>query len=94
MVTLPKEFVAIKYPGYFWNILDNQLYSVKVTGMLKPLTLSCGGVYHSGRWHPNPRIHGYKLSVQGRKRFVALEELTPLTPKKTTFPIWKQLDLI
>lgn len=35
MVTLPKDFVATKYPGYFWNVVDKKLYSLKVTGELK-----------------------------------------------------------
>ena len=37
MVTLPKDFVAIKFPGYFWNIKEQRLYSMKVTGVLRPL---------------------------------------------------------
>jgi len=37
MVTLPKEFVATRYPGYFFNTKDDQLYSMKIDGVLKPL---------------------------------------------------------
>lgn len=94
MVTLPKDFVATDYPGYFWNVADSQLYSVKVTGMLKPLALSCSGVYLNGRWRARPDVHGYKISHLGRKRFLFLQDLMKLTPKKQIFPVWKQLDLI
>ena len=40
MVTLPDNFTMTKYPGYFWNVLDKKLYSIKVTGELKPLVFS------------------------------------------------------
>lgn len=34
----PCGFVALKkYPGYFWNMGDDQLYSMKINGILKPL---------------------------------------------------------
>jgi hypothetical protein len=32
MVVMPDEFVATRYPGYFWNTDDQKLYSIKVTG--------------------------------------------------------------
>jgi hypothetical protein len=34
MVTLPKDFVATKHDGYFWNLKEQKLYSIKVGGTL------------------------------------------------------------
>jgi hypothetical protein len=61
MVVFPKEFVAIKYPGYFWNTEDKRLYSIKVTGELRPLYLKPAYMSHS---------KGYAVSVKGKKRFL------------------------
>jgi len=83
MVTLPKEFVATKYPGYFWNIQDKKLYSVKVTGMLKPLA----------RVYPNQFNHfrsGFSVSIRGQKRVLELSYLETLKPKTTIYPIYPQ----
>ena len=95
MVTLPPDFIAIKHPGYFWNTTDNQLYSVKVTGMLKPMKLvrrwnSRFGGYVQGT--PDETT-GYSLSKKGRHYFISLETLKALTPKDTVFPIYTQLEL-
>ena len=46
MVTLPKDFVATRYPGYFWNVVEKKLYSIKVTGELKPMTFDKGGQFY------------------------------------------------
>ena len=83
MVTLPKEFVATKYPGYFFNITDQKLYSVKVTGMLKPLA----------KQFPNQFNHfvpeGYSVSIRGKKRVLELSYLKTLKPKSTVYPIYQ-----
>lgn len=72
MVTLPKDFVATRYDGYFWNLKEQKLYSIKVGGFLRRL---------SGPRKPNPFNHyieGYQISVQGRKRVIALATLQKL----------------
>lgn len=91
MITLPKQFVATKYPGYFWNIEDEKLYSVKVTGALKPLATNRGW-----DWARNKSCEiGYGISVNGKKRQLFVSELKALKPKKQTFPIYtEQLKLL
>ena len=65
MVTLPKDFVATKYPGYFWNVVEKKLYSLKVTGELRALTFYRGGWFYGRMIEP-----GYSISVNGlRKRY-------------------------
>ena len=73
MVTLPVEFVATRFPGYFWNVKEKKLYSLKVTGELKPMTFFKGGTFYGVRHEP-----GYKLSVNGRRRKYTMDYLGSL----------------
>lgn len=73
MVTLPKEFVATRYPGYFWNLSDKKLYSLKVTGELRPMAFHKGGTFFGNHIAP-----GYQISVNGRKRRFTMEYLGSL----------------
>lgn len=81
MVTLPEDFVATKWPGYFFNITDKQLYSVKVTGMLKPLAKIWPN-YH------NNFFSGYKISIKGNKRLVDMQYLESIKPCRTVYPVF------
>ena len=89
MITFPPEYVEIYYPGYYWNMKENVLYSIKVTGTLKPLKL---GRRWNGPGHYSV-IKGYKLSHRGRPRFMPLEDLMKLSPKNAVVPMWNQLNL-
>lgn len=77
MVTLPVDFVATRYPGYFWNVKEKKLYSIKVTGELKPMSFNKGGRFYGRVIEP-----GYKISVNGTRRKYTLNYLNSL--KATT----------
>ena len=83
MVTLPKDFVSTKYPGYFWHIEEKRLYSVKVTGTLKPLHFNKPNYWNNG-------MAGYQVSVDGHKKYLYQNYLLGLKPKKEIFPVWDQ----
>ena len=74
MVTLPKDFVATRYPGYFWNVKEKKLYSIKVTGELRPMKFQKGGNFGWVRVEP-----GYQISVKGQKRRYTISYLDKLT---------------
>jgi hypothetical protein len=74
MVTLPKEFVATRHPGYFWNVVEKKLYSIKVTGELRPMAFHKGGNFGWVRVEP-----GYQISVKGKKRTYTMDYLGSLT---------------
>lgn len=74
MVTLPKDFVATRYPGYFWNVVEKKLYSIKVSGELRPIKFHKGGNFGWIRVEP-----GYQISVKGRKRRYTMDYLESLT---------------
>lgn len=82
MITFPPEFVATKYPGYFWNCKDELLYTIKVTGVLRPLA----------RQRPNRYNHfldGYRVSVNGQHRTLTLVYLKKLVPVAQVIPTIK-----
>ena len=83
MIVFPKSFVKIKYPGYFWDTDEHILYSIKVTGVLKPLKLQKGfRGYSNGHYVDIP--DGYQLSHQGSRRYVSLDYLKALVVQPYT----------
>lgn len=59
MITFPDGFVATKFPGYFWNTADEKLYTMKVTGVLRPMRISYPAPYEVDG-QPS-----YRVSVNG-----------------------------
>ena len=85
MITLPPHFAETKYPGYFFNTEDQQLYSLKVDGILKPLA----------KVFPNPRFNmirepGYRVSVKGRYRFLPMSYLKSLKLGDGEIPVGRR----
>lgn len=73
MVVLPSEFVATKYPGYFWNTMEKALYSIKVTGELKKMVYHKGGYFYGHKVDP-----GYRVSHKGERRLYTMDYLNSL----------------
>ncbi len=80
-VTLPLNFVSTKYPGYFWHLAETKLYSIKIDGILKPMKL----VYPNHFNRINDK--GYRVSVQGKRKFLSLTYLKGLVPAASEIPI-------
>lgn len=82
MVTLPADFVATKYSGYFWHLKEKKLYSIKVDGILRPLKK-----YLPNQWnHFNDE---YRVSVKGRRRSLHMDYLNKLVPADSVIPLEK-----
>lgn len=84
MIHFPPEYIKTDYPGYLWNVKEQKLYSLKVNGVLKPLTFQRGGV-----WIPklgSKTIPGYRISHNGIKKTITLNYLRSL-------PFPKQMEL-
>ena len=79
MVTLPPQFVATKYPGYFWNVDTQTLYTAKL-GVLKEMKRDKPSYY-------NHQFDGYRVSVNGIRRGLRIEYLRSLKPMDSTFPV-------
>lgn len=82
MITLPPEFTATKYPGYFWNTRTQSLFSIKVTGVLRPIKKCRPNIF-------NDYFKGYRVSHQGQRVLLKMEYLTALTPKNSIIPVQK-----
>jgi len=86
MVCLPPQYVATKYPGYFWNVEDQKLYSLKISGVLKPLIR-----YYPNRWnhwwkYEGGKKGGYKISHKGSRRVMMVHTLEKLTTSNNFIP--------
>lgn len=71
MISFPSSFVKLKYPGYFWNVDENALYSIKVGGVLKKMKLHEKSMQYGKLVH---FLH-YRLSHEGKSRSVSHEML-------------------
>ena len=59
-----------QFPGYFWSVLTKELYSIKVGGVLRKMKLN------KAIWLPHVKLpEGYRISHNGRKKFISLESL-------------------
>ncbi len=81
MVTLPPNFMATKFPGYFWNVESKQLFSIKVGGVLRPLKLTKPS-YWNKLWCP-----AYRISVQGVDRWLTTDYLNKLQYRDSTIGV-------
>lgn len=91
MIYFPKDITAVPgCPGYFWDTVKHQLYSIKTGGVLRELKLQ--------------RIHGamlryrgfqrftvgqpyYQVSVNGYRRYLAVSDLKKLTLVDYDIPV-------
>lgn len=82
MITLPPEFVETKFPGYYWNTKTQQLFSLKVTGVLRPLAKPKISKF-------NRYQDVYQVSVMGKKRYLYMHNLRALKAKAqmSLFPV-------
>lgn len=95
MVKLPPEYVATKFPGYFFNRDDEQLYSLKIDGVLKPLRFHTPNRFNH-IWNYTVKLRdgskvpctgGFYVSVRGNRKFMPLEALKDIEPHDSTIPV-------
>ena len=68
-VTLPPHLVAIpRHPGYFWHMVDEKVFSIKIGGVLKPIQRK---IYHGPTLSGGIiNFDGYVVSVNGVRRYL------------------------
>lgn len=94
-VSFKPEFIATKYPGYFFNIEDNKLYSMKIDGVLKPLKYREANYWNNWgscriKLHDGSEVYatgGYQISFRGMRRFYAIEKLKDLKHEQSVVPV-------
>lgn len=80
MITFPPNLVAGRYPGYYWDVVDHKLYSIKIYGELCEIQLRTGNRWNNGK-------AGFAVSHKGCKRYLVLEILMKLRPKDSVVPM-------
>ena len=85
MIKFPKGLIAVPdFPGYFWNYDEQALYSIKVTGELKPMKLQRPN-YHN-KWS----APGYQVSKKNVRRTLMVPYLKTLKPYNYTIQYTEQ----
>lgn len=79
-VSMPPEFVATRFPGYFWNTKTQTLFTAKL-GVLRQLKMVGPNKYNM------LTEYGYRVSHQGHKKFMPLRYLKGIKPVHTVFPV-------
>lgn len=83
MIYFPPNLTPVpKFPGYFWDVKDNVLYSIKVDGILKPLKVRT--------LHPSAKKYltsysylvigepYYIISYKGERKYLSVKKLKQL----------------
>ena len=86
MVTLPAPYVATKYPGYFWNVETQRLYSLKVTGVLREMKFCKPNWLNKWDNFSKGQHGGYRVSHKGARRNLYLSDLKKLTIADSVIP--------
>ena len=77
VIKFPKKFIQLdKYPGYYWHTEEKQLYSLKITGVLRPMVKSkafCGYGYNIPA--------GWRISKNASRRVLTVEIIEHMISK-------------
>lgn len=85
MIVFPKQFTTTRVPGYFWNVEEKKLYSIK-SGILKPIAMT----RPARPWNKNRK--GYIVSDKGKRKFLDLKYLNSLCVLDKTIEVVKSMD--
>lgn len=94
MITLPEDFIETKYPGYFWSLTENWLYSIK-SGVLKPIKKTGEHI----NYYRDSDFVGWKVSHLGKRCYLSEEYLLscarkhkykPAVEQNHVIPVWRK----
>lgn len=80
MITFPDNLTPVpKFPGYFWDVVTHKLYSIKVAGELRELTVHKANRFNTNQWNGmrKGQLH-YVLSKEGRRHITTIAALKKL----------------
>lgn len=91
MIQFPNTLTPTKYPGYYWCVRQEKLYSIKVEGVLNELkrrpALPHGyGNYALARSRMVNEAH-YQVSVKGHRRYLFVKDLKELKLEPQVLPL-------
>jgi hypothetical protein len=89
MITFPNDLTPVpKFPGYFWDVVAHKLYSIKVGGVLREMTLRRANQFNANRWNGmrTGQLH-YSLSREGFSHTVTVVNLKKLKMTDYAIPL-------
>lgn len=73
MITFPEHFKAIKgFPGYYWNIEEEHIYSIKIGGILRRIKKYQPSYYSMNKGLVVPY---FQLSKNGKTHYLAIDRI-------------------
>lgn len=81
MIRFPVEFIATKYPGYFWNMNNKTLYSIKTNGILTPMKK-----HLPSKWSKIVCPY-YQVSVKGCRKYLTEDYLLRIKNIGSIIPV-------
>jgi hypothetical protein len=78
MIKFPVGLTPTKYPGYFWHVAEQKLYSIKVGGVLRPIKLSYPSKFNK------LQTPAYQVSHKGNRVLLSLIYLRRMATRDHT----------
>lgn len=89
MINFPRNFRALKnFPGYFWNVNNKRLYTMKVTGVLRELKLQ--KPFHNHMISIDEPY--YSVSKNGQRKVLRLSRIPNMLEIPHTIPVQEKFD--
>lgn len=89
MITLPKHLTATKYPGYFWDVTQFELYSIKIGGklrLLRPKSFSFMKKFSPWVYQLDCDSFLYQVSHKGKRKYMTDKYLYSLKLEDSEIP--------
>jgi len=100
MIYFPADLTPLPYcPGYFWDVEEHKLFSIKVGGVLRELKMlrAHPAMFTSGRFTYSKgglRVGDpyYRVSVNGRYRYLTFSSLKKLELVHYDMPVIRRVE--
>ena len=95
----PDHFIGLKkFPGYYWHSEEKRLYSLKTSGVLKPLTLNvatnktCYAIARRHRYVPyDPGDRYYRIYHKGKRYSIFPDKIEKYLEPNKVVPVQGEL---
>jgi len=98
MIYFPDTLTPVpNCPGYFWDVKKEKLFSIKIGGVLRELKMLTAHpamfTHRTSRWlNLKPGQRYYRVSVEGRNRYLPLAGLKKLEVVHYDMPIIERVE--
>ena len=96
MIYFPRDLTPVPaHPGYFWDVKEHKLYSIKVGGVLRELKMKRVGPWMTRYSRFSKYHHGdkyYSLSKEGRQIVMLVRNLKELKLVDYDMPVINRVE--